>query len=269
MARRSLGKKLRFEVFKRDSFTCQYCGRSAPDVVLHVDHIIPVSEGGENDITNLVTSCKDCNLGKSNRQLDDDAIVKQRKRQLDELQERREQLEMMMEWQRSLIDLEGQAADELAELWKSLVPGYHVTERGLQNLRIWIGKYELQEIIEAMRICTGQYLKYQSGDAWPTSESVEYAWRYIPRVCRAERACKEKPYLKRLFYARGILRNRLSYVDQPLALQLMDRAVQNGINPEAIIAYCKKVSNWTNFRETLEDWAKPDPYADLVAGVAE
>jgi 5-methylcytosine-specific restriction endonuclease McrA len=62
--RKAIPKKLRFEVFKRDSFTCQYCGKSAPDIILEVDHIHPVSRGGEEDITNLITSCFDCNRGK-------------------------------------------------------------------------------------------------------------------------------------------------------------------------------------------------------------
>lgn len=64
MARKGLSKKIRFEVFKRDQFTCQYCGKKAPDVILHVDHIQPVSKGGTNDLLNLITSCQDCNLGK-------------------------------------------------------------------------------------------------------------------------------------------------------------------------------------------------------------
>ena len=51
--RQSISKKLRFEVFKRDNFTCQYCGRMAPDVVLEVDHINPVANGGKNDILNI------------------------------------------------------------------------------------------------------------------------------------------------------------------------------------------------------------------------
>lgn len=42
--REPVGKKLRFEVFKRDKFTCQYCGAKAPDVVLHVDHIQAVAK---------------------------------------------------------------------------------------------------------------------------------------------------------------------------------------------------------------------------------
>ncbi len=65
--RKSLSKKTRFEVFKRDSFTCQYCGKKAPDLVLQVDHIKPVASGGSDDLMNLITSCQPCNAGKSNR----------------------------------------------------------------------------------------------------------------------------------------------------------------------------------------------------------
>ena len=53
--RKAIGDKLRFEVFKRDQFKCQYCGKASPDVILHVDHINPVSKGGVNDILNLIT----------------------------------------------------------------------------------------------------------------------------------------------------------------------------------------------------------------------
>lgn len=67
--RKSLSKRTRFEVFKRDAFTCQYCGRTPPAVVLHADHILPVASGGENEIDNLITSCADCNLGKSDKSL--------------------------------------------------------------------------------------------------------------------------------------------------------------------------------------------------------
>lgn len=56
--------KLRFTIFNRDGFACRYCGRQAPDVKLHVDHIVPVARGGNNDPDNLITACADCNLGK-------------------------------------------------------------------------------------------------------------------------------------------------------------------------------------------------------------
>lgn len=58
--------KIRWIVFQRDNFKCVYCGRSAKDgAVLHVDHIHPQSLGGTDEMENLATSCRECNLGKS------------------------------------------------------------------------------------------------------------------------------------------------------------------------------------------------------------
>ena len=57
--------RLRFEILKRDSFTCQYCGRKAPDVELHVDHKYPKSKGGLSIKGNYITACMECNIGKS------------------------------------------------------------------------------------------------------------------------------------------------------------------------------------------------------------
>ena len=66
---RTITPALRFEIFRRDSFTCQYCGRRAPNVVLHVDHVTSVVAGGTNDPANLRTACSMCNLGKGGRSL--------------------------------------------------------------------------------------------------------------------------------------------------------------------------------------------------------
>ena len=62
--------KLRFEVFKKDDFTCQYCGRKTPEVILELEHIIPVSKGGTDELDNLTTSCFKCNRGKGVSLLD-------------------------------------------------------------------------------------------------------------------------------------------------------------------------------------------------------
>ena len=102
--RKPIPKKLRFEVFKRDKFTCQYCGASAPNTVLHVDHIHPHSKGGDDTIFNLVTSCESCNLGKGDRQLSDESVIEKQKKQVLLLQERREQIEMMLEWKEGLME---------------------------------------------------------------------------------------------------------------------------------------------------------------------
>lgn len=63
--RKTISKRARFEIFKRDCFTCQYCGAQPPAVILHVDHILAVANGGGNEAENLTTACQNCNLGKS------------------------------------------------------------------------------------------------------------------------------------------------------------------------------------------------------------
>jgi len=60
----SISKKLRFRVLNEAGFRCYYCGRSAPDVVLEVDHIHPRSKGGTHRRANLRAACFDCNRGK-------------------------------------------------------------------------------------------------------------------------------------------------------------------------------------------------------------
>ena len=55
----AVSKRTRFEVLRRDNHTCRYCGQSAPDVKLTVDHVLPVALGGHDDPTNLVAACKD------------------------------------------------------------------------------------------------------------------------------------------------------------------------------------------------------------------
>ena len=61
----AISKRLRFEILRRDNHACRYCGASAPDVKLVVDHVIPVALGGTDEPSNLVTACEPCNSGKS------------------------------------------------------------------------------------------------------------------------------------------------------------------------------------------------------------
>ncbi len=53
------------EILRRDHYTCQYCGRSSPQ--LTVDHVIPRHRGGQHTWENLVAACPACNRRKGNR----------------------------------------------------------------------------------------------------------------------------------------------------------------------------------------------------------
>jgi 5-methylcytosine-specific restriction endonuclease McrA len=58
--------RMRFEILERDGFRCRYCGRSvAQGATLQIDHIVPRSKDGQDNIDNYITACSDCNLGKS------------------------------------------------------------------------------------------------------------------------------------------------------------------------------------------------------------
>ena len=66
-------QSLRYKILARDK-KCLLCGNGPADAPLEVDHIIPRSKGGSNDLSNLQTLCRPCNQGKSN--LDDTDFTK-------------------------------------------------------------------------------------------------------------------------------------------------------------------------------------------------
>ena len=57
----------RLNIFARDKFTCQYCGRRPLRSELNLDHVIPRSLGGRTTWENVVASCVDCNRRKGGR----------------------------------------------------------------------------------------------------------------------------------------------------------------------------------------------------------
>lgn len=173
-ARKSLSKTLRFEIFKRDGFTCQYCGQRPPDIVLEVDHIQPRAHGGTNDEINLITSCADCNRGKSDRHLGD--IHPRPRADLAYLEVQQEVAEARR-YQRALEERENALLDviiALTHLWQRVTDDdldWHPKQR---VMRQFLSRYS-PEVVEAAirdvapKVLTG-YVSSQ-GNAW-----VRYMW---------------------------------------------------------------------------------------------
>jgi 5-methylcytosine-specific restriction protein A len=65
--RNPITKSIRHEVFKRDNYACKECGKTKEETSLEIDHIIPVSQGGTDELSNFQTLCKVCNHAKNNR----------------------------------------------------------------------------------------------------------------------------------------------------------------------------------------------------------
>lgn len=64
----AVSKRTRFEVLRRDDYTCRYC--RSKDGELTIDHVVPTALGGSDAPDNLVAACKDCNSGKSSMPAD-------------------------------------------------------------------------------------------------------------------------------------------------------------------------------------------------------
>lgn len=251
--RKSIRNSVRFEVFKRDKFKCQYCGAEAPQAVLEVDHIKPVAEGGTNDIINLVTACWTCNSGKGARELSDDSAITKQKTQLNELEERRQQLEMMAQWRDGL---EGEKSAAIGAIVDRIIErtGYSPNQAGQNDLRLLLRKYSLAEVLHAMDEAFDVYLKYVGDEV--DADSWNAAFNKIGSIAAIVRQSKDKPYLRRLFYIQGILRKRLR--DRRLScVDALESLVIDGLPVEDLELLAKRAENWDEFYSDAEDlWAE-------------
>lgn len=245
--RKTMTKKTRFEVFKRDSFKCQYCGASAPEAILVVDHIDPISKDGADEMTNYITACQPCNAGKSDRKLDDNTTLQKQKAQLDELNERRTQLEMMMAWRNGLKGMDDDQIAVLRGAWAEGTPGWSLNASGEKELRALFKKYGLEKVLDAIETSVEQYIRV-GDDGKITAESVGNAWLKIGGILHM----KSMPDAQRdLYYVKGILRNRGLYVPVNI-IQMLKAALANGVDIEEIKSSAKTLKNWTQFRAWLE-----------------
>ena len=176
--RKALSKKTRFEVFKRDGFSFQYCGATPTVVVLHVDHIDPVANGGQNDMDNLVTACESCTQGKSDRSLSDIPQTMQDKAAL--ILEREAQIrgyQAVLAAKRLRIEDE---CWEVVDLYERLNEGYTLNDKSLVSVRNFIEKLGLHEVLAAMeraysntKVRRNQEYKYFCGICWNKIREIQ------------------------------------------------------------------------------------------------
>lgn len=258
--REAISKKLRFEIFKRDKFTCQYCGGKAPDVVLNVDHIEPVAHGGSNEVLNLITSCFSCNSGKSDRKLSDSSVVEKQRKQLELLAERREQIELMLEWKKSLSNFENDIVNMISDYINSKIAPRSLNVNGKISVSNWLKKYETEKILDAIDISAKQYLKYENGEI--DIESIEMFFNKIGGII----VVKSLPPIKqKLAFIKGIARNKFSYWDDKkgsIILSNYIKQLENHYDEEnlledlenEVLKMTKDAKNWSEWRNTLENW---------------
>ena len=164
-----LSKRQRFDVFKRDLFVCQYCGQKPPAVVLEVDHIVPVADGGGNDAHNLITACFDCNRGKADGSLQASPIdIGERSEMLSARLEQTRAYEELLAEQRQLQD---QAIDDVISIYEFAFEGWTLKDRIRPSIRQFLNLLPKSEVIDAMelacsRMSADSAFKYFCGICW-------------------------------------------------------------------------------------------------------
>lgn len=245
----SLPKSLRFEVLKRDKFTCQYCGGKAPEVLLQVDHIHPESKGGGHDVLNLITSCQPCNSGKSDKLLSENAAIEKKRNQLEELQERKEQIEMMAEWQMALVDLDGASVSAVHDVVKRLTPGWKLGEGRMPTLRKHVLTYGFETVCAEFRKAAARHVVLVDGVA--TKDSAKSAYDAAFETLKWKATKERDPVGSGARYIRGILRNRLMYVHERNALDYLTSALEQGHSFESLKHMAIDASSWTEWQRQI------------------
>jgi HNH endonuclease len=175
----ALSKRVRFDIFKRDRFCCQYCGRHPPDIILEIDHIIPVCDGGDANEGNLLTACFDCNRGKAANPLT--RVPQSLADRAAEIAEREDQLRgyrEVFEQQRERVE---------ADMWTIAAQlfGEYECKEGirrdwLSRIKFFNEKLGLAQVFEAAEIAADKWLPRQQ-DEWRTQKQRRFA--YFCGVC--------------------------------------------------------------------------------------
>jgi len=172
----SISKTLRFEIFKRDGFQCQYCGKSPPIVILEVDHIIPKKLKGNDGIDNLITSCFDCNRGKGARDLK--IAPQQIKEKLEIIKEKEDQLK---EYNKLLQKIERRIkrnVNKANEIYNSIFPKWQFSDQFKNGaIKRFFRILPKQDVFDAMYLACNKMSDRHGKDG------NDHAIRYFCGIC--------------------------------------------------------------------------------------
>jgi len=241
-----INPQLRFEIFKRDEFTCQCCGKSTPNVVLYVGYKKPIEEGGTTDENNLETRCYECSAQKP----------------LEHLSERREQLEMMIEWKRGWRTYQSDSLELVIEYIHSKMPGFSLKEKAKKEVGKALKKYNVAKVLDTIDDAAEKTLRYDGNDEL-IRDSVE---EYINNIHKFLYVDSQPVIRQKMFYVCGICKNRFNYWNRVKGMQLLETYVEalkrHGYNEgmlikdmdEEVMPMTKKCKNWSEWSSILDSW---------------
>lgn len=206
----AVSKRLRYEVMKRDGHMCRYCGRTAPEVKLTIDHVVPTTLGGSDDPDNLVTACADCNSGKSSSNPDaplvanvaDDALRWAQAQQLAaqqllaDMARRRETCQRFkVEWDQWTTV--GRPID-LPVGWQNSVDNFLAAGLPMEVLLDCVTK-----AMSSRRVKPADAFRYMCGIAWKRVREMNEAAKLLLAPSCTPKTDPAEPYREAMYYLYG------------------------------------------------------------------
>lgn len=251
-----ISQKKRFGIFHRDNFTCQYCGKSTPEVILEVDHVVSRKDGGGDEEFNLLTACFSCNRGKS--AISVDIQLKGNKdfdSELQQVREKNDQIRAYYEHIKKKKELEAESLSIYQQIWQqafSIVGSDKVnslTEYGLQNIADLLAKGNPPDlIIEAINIA-GERRKYDNNEPF----------KYMCGVLKNLRMRRENPEAAqeieeahKAYYALVNLAKTTHGPDYYFDKRLYFKWIKDGISMNYLQEAVMESRNWSALRRKVQ-----------------
>ena len=168
----SVSKSVRFDIFARDAFTCQYCGRRPPEVVLELDHIYPRAKGGGDEVINLITACWDCNRGKSAKIISKIAPRPDADLAFLRVQQEIAEVKRFVAAEKKLAAMNKKLVASLQSIWvEYLTEDRHPTARVLLP---WVKRYGADEVATSIKLASTAYMRGNFGSYNATTKAIRY-----------------------------------------------------------------------------------------------
>ena len=160
------------------------CGKKPPQVILHVDHIVAVANGGTNNRENLATSCSDCNFGKSSIPLGQvtESLSERLKREV-------EIAKQMRQYNKWLEKLNAEREVDFLKVSDAIILAegdnpneFVISGSRASTVRLLLKRMPRQSIVEAVSIADSKFsfksnphraFKYFCGVCWRTIDKAE------------------------------------------------------------------------------------------------
>jgi len=251
-------KRIKFEVFEKDGYKCQTCGAVAPNVTLQLHRLQEVQQN-ENwlDPAFLSTACFDC----EQKQTEQKSTAKKNGfMTLDDLEERLEQLKMLISWRKGLRKIKKGQLNSLIDYWQELVPGIYLNDDHKRTILSCMNKFTREEIKSAMEYAVKEFLILRQ-DGSIAQDSFQLAFEKIPEICLRTKKASENQEIENLYHIHDILKGKLEgFFDSERVIQWLNYARSWEVKLDELTHMAFKVTNWTQFSCNIDEMVHRQKY---------